>query len=63
MFNTRKFDQYSMRGETEQDNKIILEYVNDDVPLFVDNAGRVWSEGGQYIAKYTDTEPGDGISC
>jgi len=63
MFNTRAFDQHAMRGETSQDDKIILEHINNEVPLFVDDAGRVWNEGGEYIAKYVEVEPGDGISC
>lgn len=63
MFSTREFDQYAMRGETSQDDAVILSYLNDEVPLFVDDAGRVWTEGDVYIARYVDTEPGDGIGC
>jgi hypothetical protein len=63
MMYTREFDRFSMKGETGQDDAVILSYLNDEVPLFADNEGRVWTEGDVYIARYVDTEPGDGIGC
>jgi hypothetical protein len=63
MMYTREFDRFSMKGETADDNNVIQEHIVNDVPLFVDDAGRVWNEGGQYIARYIEVEPGNGISC
>ena len=56
----KKFNGYEMTGVTEADNKAIMEAETD---LFIDQFGRVWTEGGIYIADAIETESGNGIYC
>ena len=56
----KKFNGYAMTGVTVADNKAIMEAETD---LFIDHSGRVWTEGGIYIADAVEVEPGCGIYC
>ncbi len=60
-----KFNIYTMRGATEEDNETLLEYLDKDMEdcLFVDRCGRVYDGSDRYIADYIDVEPGEGIGC
>ena len=58
-----KFDKYSMTGATPEDCAAIQKMIDAEVDMTIDAAGRVWNEGGPYIANCVDTEPGDGIGC
>jgi len=59
----QKFDPYSMTGRTEADNKIILDYLNREIELFIDSTDRVFNNNQEYIADGLRTEPGNGIGC
>ncbi len=59
----KKFDGTCMRGLTEQDNKIILEHAEQQIEMTIDEIGRVFSEGGIYIADAEEVDVGNGIYC
>jgi hypothetical protein len=60
---TKKLNIYNHKGITEADNKAILEAYGNGIELIIDESGRVWNEGGEYIADAEETEKGDGIGC
>ena len=60
---SKKLDIYNYRGTTEQDNKIIMEAVNNEIELSIDEFGRVYNEGGIYIADAVETDNGNGVGC
>ena len=60
---TKKLNIYNYTGVTEADNKAILEAVDAGIELTIDELGRVWNEGGQYIADAEETEKGNGVGC
>jgi hypothetical protein len=60
---TKKLNIYNHIGVTEADNKAILEAIENEIELEIDELGRVWNEGGIYIADAEETEKGDGIGC
>jgi hypothetical protein len=59
----KKLNIYNHIGATEQDNKAILESVEAGIELTIDELGRVYDDGGVYIADAEETEKGDGIGC
>ena len=59
----KKFDIYSMTGRTEEDCRAIREMIDADIEMTIDEYGRVFNEGGQYIADGIEGEPGTGIAC
>ncbi len=59
----KKFTSYNYLGVTENDNKAILEAIENEIELEIDELGRVYNEGGIYIADAEETEKGDGIGC
>mgnify|MGYP000973828414 CR=1 FL=1 len=59
----QRFDQYSMTGRTETDNKKILDYLDREIDLFIDDADRVFNNNQEYIANGVRTEQGNGIGC
>jgi hypothetical protein len=59
----KKLNIYNHIGITEADNKAIMEAVEAGIELTIDELGRVWNEGGEYIADAEETEKGDGIGC
>lgn len=59
----KKFTSYNYLGITENDNKAILEAIEKEIELEIDEVGRVWNEGGQYIADAEEVEAGFGIGC
>ncbi len=60
---TKKLNIYNHTGITEADNKAILEAVDAGIELTIDEFGRVYNEGGIYIADAEETELGNGIGC
>ena len=60
---TKKLNIYNYTGVTEADNKAILEAVDAGIELTIDELGRVYNEGGIYIADAEETELGNGIGC
>lgn len=61
----KKFDIYAMRGASAEDNKTLMEYINQDMEdcLFVDECGRVFDASDRYVADCIEGEAGDGICC
>ena len=59
----KKLNIFNYKGVTESDNRAILEAVDKEIELTVDELGRVYNEGGIYIADAEETEKGDGIGC
>jgi hypothetical protein len=59
----KKLNIYNHTGVTENDNKAILEAIENEIELEIDELGRVYNEGGIYIADAEETEKGDGIGC
>ena len=59
----KKLNIYNHTGATEADNKAILEAVDAGIELTIDELGRVYNEGGEYIADAEETELGNGIGC
>lgn len=61
----KRFDVYSMRGASAEDNKVLNEYFNNELEdtLECDEHGRVFDASGCYIADYIEGEEGDGIGC
>lgn len=60
---TKKLNIYNHAGVTEADNKAIMEAYGNGIELTIDELGRVYNEGGMYIADAEETEKGDGIGC
>lgn len=61
----KEFNIYNMRGASAEDNKVLNEYINNDLEdtLECDEYGRVFNASGCYIADYIETDVGDGIGC
>ena len=59
----KKLNIYKYKGVTEADNEAILKAIKKEIELTIDEVGRVFNEGGQYIADAEETEEGDGIGC
>jgi hypothetical protein len=59
----KKLNIYNHTGATEADNKAILKAVEAGIELTIDELGRVYNEGGIYIADAEETELGNGIGC
>jgi len=59
----KKLNIYNHIGVTEADNKAILKAVEAGIELTIDELGRVWNEGGEYIADAEEVEAGFGIGC
>jgi len=60
---TKKLNIYNYTGVTEADNKAILEAIENEIELEIDELGRVYNEGGIYIADAEEVEAGFGIGC
>lgn len=60
-----RFNMYTMRGASEEDNKVLNDYLNRELEdeLECDEYGRVFNASGCYIADYIETDAGDGIGC
>lgn len=59
----KKITAYELKGLTKADNKTILDYHKQRIELSIDKYGRVYNEGGQYIADAAEVESGCGIGC
>lgn len=56
----KKLDIYNYTGATEKDNETLKFYMNNDIDLYVDEYGRVFTEADIYIADVIYT-PENGI--
>ena len=59
----KRFNGYEMKGLTASDNKIILQHKANRNNLTIDEAGKVYNEGGIYIADANDVGSGLGVYC
>jgi len=54
---------YAVKGLTEKDDKAILDHNKKGIEMTIDEYGRVFNEGGIYIADAKEVEPGFGVGC
>jgi hypothetical protein len=59
----KKVDVFAIKGKTEEDNKVILATSKKRIEMVIDDYGRIYNEGGQYIADGEVVESGFGIGC
>lgn len=59
----KKVDIYAIQGKTAEDNKVILATHKEGIEMTIDDIGRIYNEGGQYIADGKIVESGFGIGC
>ncbi len=59
----KKVNIFAIQGKSEDDNKIMLDTNKNGIEMTIDEFGRVYNEGGQYIADAEEVEPGEGIGC
>ena len=59
----KKVDIFAVLGKTEEDNKAMLNCYENSIEMTIDEYGRVYNEGGQYIADAEEVEAGEGIGC
>ena len=57
----KKLDIYNYAGVTKNDNKAILNALKKKIDLTIDEHGKVYSEGGIYIADVIETEAENSI--
>ena len=55
-----KFDEWNFKGATGADQLILRKYLKKNIELTMDDNGRVYTEGGKYIADAVQ-EDGNGI--
>jgi len=41
---------YEIQGLTDKDSEVIIQHAQAEIELSIDEYGRVYNEGGQYIA-------------
>ena len=59
----KEVDVSAVMGLTEKDNNVIMSHNDHNIGMTIDEFGRVYNEGGQYIADAKEVEPGHGIGC
>ncbi len=59
----KKVDVCSIKGKTKEDDKAILLTNKRQIEMTIDEHGRIFNEGGQYIADGDIVESGFGIGC
>lgn len=65
----RAWNGYTMRGLTEKDDKLIMEFTSryGDDDLVVDDCNRLWSSADEtsrlYIADIQDVDEGEALYC
>lgn len=60
-----KFNMYTMKGVSEEDNKVLNDYLDRDLEdeMEVDEYGRVFDANRCYIADIVIVDAGEGIGC
>jgi len=59
----KDMDIWNFRGLTKKDDKEMKKRIKKDIPLLIDDDGKVYNEGGMYIADAIyDSENGVGIA-
>jgi len=53
----KKVRYYELEGITDADKKSLKECSIAEIEMSIDEYGRVWNEGGQYIADAKIVEP------
>lgn len=59
----KKVDVFAIKGKTKADDKAILATNKKGIEMTIDEYGRIFNEGGQYIADGEIVEAGEGIGC
>lgn len=59
----KKVDIYAIRGKTKRDDAVMMKMNKANIKMTIDEYGRIFNEGGQYIADAAEVEPGFGIGC
>lgn len=54
---------YTHKGLTKADDEEIIECIVENIDMTIDEQGRVWTEGGIYIADVEYIGEGMGIAC
>ena len=59
----KKVDIFAIKGLTSKDDKTILDTNKKGIKMTIDDFGRIFNEGTQYIADGKIVEAGDGIGA
>lgn len=59
----KNVDIFAIKGITKKDDRSIMNHNNQSIEMTIDEYGRVYNEGGQYIANAEEVEPGFGVGC
>ncbi len=59
----KKMNVFSYQGISEEDNNSIMETIKNAIEMTIDEYGRVFTEGGIYIADAVEVEAGCGAGC
>lgn len=59
----KNVDIFAIRGMAKKDDRAMLSSNKRDIEMTIDEFGRVYNEGGQYIADAKEVESGFGIGC
>lgn len=54
---------YTHKGLTKADDKVIIDCMKKHIDMTLDDVGRVWAEGGIYIADVEYAGEGLGVAC
>ncbi len=54
---------FTHKGLTKADDRSIINCLNKGIDMNLDEFGRVWNEGGQYIADVEFVGEGLGVAC
>ncbi len=49
-------EEYGIKAMTKEDEETIEDLLKSEIPFSIDEYGRVWDEGGTYVADVTDDE-------
>lgn len=58
-----KVDIHSIKGKSKEDDMKILNTSKKHIEMTIDEYGRIFNEGGQYIADGKIVEPGAGVGA
>jgi len=56
-------DIFAIKGMAKKDDKAMLSCNRSGIEMVIDEFGRVYNEGGQYIANAEEVESGSGAGC
>lgn len=59
----KNIDIFAIKGLTKKDDKAMMDCNRAAIEMTIDEFGRVYNEGGQYIANAEEVESGFGVGC